>query len=109
MDEFPENLSESGSDENSEVAKYCSECLTIQNLTQMQALQAEIDLKFHQARRNCQKCQFKVSDRIRTAYILATRVGYTSYSSSRGEFGAEEVILILSWVLITLPCSNDLF
>ena len=68
MDEFPENLSESEINENSEMVKYCSECLTIQNLTQMQALQAELDLKFHQARRNCQKCQFKVRDKISIVY-----------------------------------------
>ena len=44
-----------------EMVKYCSKCLTMENLMQVRSLQSELDLKFHQARRNCHQCQFKVS------------------------------------------------
>lgn len=44
-----------------EMVKYCSKCLTMENLMQVGALQSELDSKFHQARRNCHQCQFKVS------------------------------------------------
>lgn len=43
-----------------EMVKYCSKCLTMENLMQVRSLQSELDLKFHQARRNCHQCQFKV-------------------------------------------------
>ena len=60
-----EDRTEDGTDiqsnKSDEMVKYCSECLTMGNLIQVRSLQSELDLKFHQARKNCHQCQFKVS------------------------------------------------
>lgn len=67
-DEFSEDLPESPNDQNSEMVKYCSECLTMENLLQIQALQSELDLKLQKVQRNCHQCQNKVNhqNRLRT-------------------------------------------
>ena len=56
-----ENRTDIQNNKNDEMVKYCSECITMENIIQVEALQSELDLKFHQARRNCHQCQFKVS------------------------------------------------